>query len=151
MKNSNSMNNTVIRHPGIVTEITNEWIFVQIEVQSACAQCHAQGMCKSLSSGEKIIQLPAQDYPEVKVGQNVIVVMKEALGFQALILGYLIPAFVLIFSIFLAYYILRNELYASIIAIGAIIVYYLALSMHKNKLRKTFSFSLETENRTNFL
>lgn len=142
MKNYNS-EFSIIKHPGIVTKVTEQNIFVQINVASACAQCHAQGMCKVLSSSNKTIKFNASDYPDIKVGQQVNILMRKELGFKALVLGYIFPAILLIISIFVSFYFFRNDLYASIAALAVLLLYYLILSTQKNKLKKNFSFTLE--------
>lgn len=143
MKNIYNSEFSIIKHPGVVTKITEQHIFVQINVTSACAQCHAQSMCKAFSSTNKTIEFNAADYPDLKEGQQVNILMRKELGFKALALGYIFPAFLLIISIFVTFYFFRNDLYASVATIVILFSYYLILATQKNKLKKNFSFVLE--------
>jgi len=49
-----------IEHPGVVTSITNEFITVEILNKSACAACHAKGVCIASDESIKTIDIPNQ-------------------------------------------------------------------------------------------
>ena len=57
-----------ISHRGRVVEITPEMTSVEIISESACASCHAKGLCGLGESKSKLVQLPTSPYLQVAVG-----------------------------------------------------------------------------------
>jgi sigma-E factor negative regulatory protein RseC len=133
--------NSVIEHMGIVSEISDKSIFVELTVMSACSACHAKAMC-SFDSEKKIIEIfnPTEHFAQ---GEIVNVVMRESLGKKALVLGYLMPFVVLISTLFIFSGIGIKEGVAGLLAIGMLAPYYLCLYLFKNKIRREFSFNIE--------
>lgn len=47
-----------IEHPGVVTSVTGEFITVEILNKSACAACHAKGVCIASDESIRTIDIP---------------------------------------------------------------------------------------------
>jgi positive regulator of sigma E activity len=47
-----------IDHEGIVEAISGDVARVKIDAQSACAACHAKGVCTAADKEEKIMEVP---------------------------------------------------------------------------------------------
>jgi positive regulator of sigma E activity len=134
---------STIEHEGVVTSIESGVIFVDIQVQSACAKCHAHGYCSAFGKKDKIIEIKAANYPHVQIGDIVNVIIKESLGFQALLLGYILPVVVLIIALFVSFSISKHEGLSAIITLSAVAAYYVGLIFFKNSIQKHFTFQLE--------
>jgi len=132
-----------IEHPGIVSNVDAETIYVNIEVSSACSSCHAKGYCSAFGSSEKVIEVPSKQFSHVVVGDKVIVSISESLGLKALLIGYIIPAFILLLALFIALIFTDNEAVAALITLLVVAVYYIALWLNRGLLKKQISFGLK--------
>ncbi len=133
---------STLEHPGIVSKIKGGIIYVDIEVVSACASCHAKGYCTAFGKSDKVIEIPSSQYPDIVPGDMVNVIIRESLGMQALVLGYILPVVVLLIALFTTFALTRHEGMAALVTLGAIAAYYLGLYLLKDKIRKHFTFSL---------
>ncbi|MCK4664297.1 MAG: SoxR reducing system RseC family protein [Bacteroidales bacterium] len=131
-----------IEHIGIVQSVDNEITKVNILVQSACSSCHAKSMCSVGDSEEKIIDI-INTKETYNIGEKVNVIMEQSLGYKALFLGYVLPFLIVLITLIILSAITNNEVLAGIISITILVPYYLILLFNKDKLRKTFSFSLK--------
>jgi len=132
-----------IEHDGIVKDIVNNNIKVSILSKAACLSCSLKGVCSMSEVEEKEIDIPLNEAPNMKKGDNVTVFYEKKLGFLALFLGYILP-FLLIMTILivgkqLSY---AEEVYG-VASILVLIPYYLILYLFKDKLRNHFRFSIE--------
>lgn len=134
---------STLEHPGVVSKIEKETIYVDIHVASACSACHAHGYCSAFGKNEKVIEIPSAQHPRIQPGDQVNVIIKESLGMQALLLGYIFPVIFLIAALFIAFGITGHEGISAISAILATAVYYIVLYLLKSKIRKHFTFQLE--------
>jgi len=115
---------------------------VSILNHSACSGCHAKGVCSVADFKEKEIEIlySGKSYTP---GREVTVVLKEMLGFKALLYGYLLP-FILVLSILLIVYnITGNDITAGFIALSVLIPYYTILYLFRNYMKKVFRFELD--------
>jgi sigma-E factor negative regulatory protein RseC len=133
----------MIEHKGIISNIDGNSIFVELYVQSACASCHAKGMCGA-DSATKIVEVISFDTSFFSIGELVNVKLREHLGMKALLLGYLLPFIILIaFLIFFLSALNLSEGLSAILAIAMLIPYYFILYLFKDKLKKEFDFKIE--------
>lgn len=130
-----------ITHEGIIDHIENDTIFVRIVSKSACSACHSKSMCSVSEMTEKLVEVQSSD-SDYAAGQEVNVILDQTLGNKAVVLGYLLPFFVLIITLVVASSFL-DELWAGLSAIGILLPYYLLLFIFKQKLRSTFYFRIE--------
>lgn len=131
-----------IEHIGIITNINEQLVHVSFIARSACSECHAKGYCLESDSKEKsvdVIDLTGRFHK----GETVNIVMKEALGYKAILLGFVLPFLVLILVLILVLQFTGNELKAGLSALGALIPYYLLLRIFRKNIKNTFSFQLE--------
>jgi len=136
-------NNSTLEHPGIISKIENDTIFVDIHVASACSSCHAQGYCSAFGKNDKIIEVSYIDFPEFQKGDSVNVIVKESLGMQALLLGYILPVIVLLITLFTVYGITQHEGLSAIVTLIAVALYYISLFFFRNRIKKHFTFRLK--------
>ena len=133
-------NNKQIDHIGTITKIENEKITVSILNVSACSGCHAKSACSMSDMKEKDIDII--DYSNAfKIDEKVKVVYQESLGWLALILAYVLPFIVVLITLFIASA-FTNELTSGLLALGILLPYYSLLYFFKDRLKKTFSFTI---------
>jgi sigma-E factor negative regulatory protein RseC len=141
---SDKFNN--IENTGVVTSVTSEFITVEIINKSACASCHAKGVCISSDESVREIEIPqsistlASDY---KVGEEVKVLLRASLGHRAIWLTAVIPLIILMAIILLFTNIGISELVTGITIIATLALYYFFVYLFKNKISKYFTFSIE--------
>ena len=134
----------IAEHKGIVTEVTDDLVRVKIESVSACAACHAKGLCSMSDKTDKIIDVKrSQLKNEYHVGDEVTVVASSGKGLLAVVFAYIIPAIVAVAAIAVMLSVGANELMASVVAIALVAVYYFVLYLLRDKLNKKFVFSIE--------
>ncbi|NLX40395.1 MAG: SoxR reducing system RseC family protein [Bacteroidales bacterium] len=135
-----------IDHPGVVTAVTNEFITVEILNKSACAACHAKGVCIASDESIKTIDIPqsistlACDY---QVGEEVKVLLKASLGAKAVWITSVVPLMLLLATIFILTKIGVSELITGISVLAILAFYYFLIYLLKNKISKDFTFSIE--------
>ena len=133
----------LVKHEGVISEITNDLIRVNIVAQSACASCHAKGFCGAADMKEKVIDIKNQGYHNQKVGDFVTVTMKRKLGNKAVLFGYFLPFVILMITLIGALSVLNDEGTAGLIALGVLGPYYFVLYTLRDKLKASFEFQME--------
>lgn len=138
-----------VEHEGRIIEITQDVIRVEILSKSACASCHAKGVCSASEVKVKIVDVPltigtlSQHFEE---GEVVNVVLKPSLGMKATILAYGVPLLVLLAAIVVSSKCGATELWTGLWGIISVAAYYVVLSFFKNRLSRTFTFSIAKTN-----
>ena len=131
----------MIKHDGIVIAINGDGIVrVRIVQTSACAACKAKAMCASAESKEK--ELLAMGDGELAIGDEVVVMVQQKLGWKAVLLAYVLPFVVMISVVAIGNGLLaiREEIIGTV-ALCAMGVYYIVLGFFKDKIQKEFSFT----------
>ena len=131
-----------ISHIGKIVAIDADFITVEIVAESACATCHAAGMCGTADATHKAITVPAT-VGNWAVGQEVQVLLKRSMGFKAVWLAYAIPLAVLLAVLLGLNAAGVGELASGLVAIGAVTLYYLVLLLFRDKLRNEYSFYIK--------
>ncbi|MBO8448333.1 MAG: SoxR reducing system RseC family protein [Bacteroidetes bacterium] len=132
-----------ISHRGIITAMTPELTTVEIISVSACAECHAKGVCGMSESKMKEISVPTDPYSDRKVGDEVDVVLKKSMGLKAVWISYVIPLFILMILILSLSSVTVHEVYAGLGAIGGVALYYLLIYIFRDRLAKDFVFYIK--------
>lgn len=133
-----------IEHPGIIQHIEGSTARVGFVAQSACTTCHARGACSVAGMEEKSVDVIHNG--TVKTGENVMVVLKQSLGYKALLLGYLFPFLIVLLSLILLTSLSDNEALAGIYSLVLLIPYYLVIFFLRKKIRREFSFTIRKLN-----
>lgn len=137
-----------IEHEGRVIAVDKDYISVEIVNKSACAACHAKGVCGASDEAVKVVDV-AQDITtlteDYQVGETVNVVMSSALGTQAIWLAYVVPLIVLMLSILVFSLCGAGEVLMGLGSLGAVALYYLGVFFYRKKIAKIFIFSIEKQ------
>ena len=140
------MTNNTIKHLGIVENIQGSHLSVRIVQTSACAACSAKGHCSSADSKDKIIDIIDTAASSYRVGEKVMVIGETSMGMMAVVLAFIIPFILLIFSLFLFMALIENELYSALLSLAILIPYYFILWLNKTRLKQKFSFTIKPIN-----
>ena len=140
------MTNNTIKRLGIVENIQGSHLSVRIVQTSACAACSAKGHCSSADSKGKIIDIIDTAASSYRVGEKVMVIGETSMGMMAVVLAFIIPFVLLIFSLFLFMALMENELYSALLSLAILIPYYFILWLNKTRLKQKFSFTIKPIN-----
>ena len=132
-----------ISHEGIVTKITDDELEIKILAQSACAACHAKSACGMGEQAEKILIVPRPKGQDFALNQKVNVKMAIGQGNKAAVLAYLIPILLLLAVLFVCLGFGLNEGLSALIAIVALIPYYIILYLRRDKLKNKFLYIID--------
>ena len=132
-----------ISHRGRIVAITPEVTTVEIVSESACAACHAKGLCSLGDSTVKQVELPTRGWDNYSVGQEVNVVLRASMGHKAVWLAYVIPLLIMVAALLGTLAAGGSELLAGLLAIGAIALYYLVIWLLRGRLRNEYIFNIQ--------
>ena len=139
------MTNT-IRHQGIVENINGSHLQVRIIQTSACASCSVKGHCSSADTKEKLIDITDTGVYVYQPGDRVWVIGELSMGAMAVLYAFILPFFIVIFSLFIFMAIWNDELLSALCSLVLLIPYYYILWLNKSRLKKKFSFSIKPMN-----
>ena len=135
-----------IKHQGIVENINGSHLQVRIIQTSACASCSIKGHCSSADTKEKLIDVTNNGAFSYRRGDHVWVTGELSMGAMAVLLAFILPFLVLIFSLFIFMAIWNDELGSALCSLALLIPYYYILWLNKSRLGKKFSFSIKPMN-----
>ena len=136
-----------IVHEGKIVEMDNQNISVEIVNKSACASCHAKGVCGASDEQVRIIVIPQTLETATagfQVGDTVKLVLSAAVGMKGAILAYGVPLVVLVAAILVLSALGLAQLWVGLISLAAVALYYIIFAIFRDKLDKEFVFSIET-------
>ena len=134
--------NTDIRHKAYVKEVDENSMTVTILNESACSTCHAQGACNLSEFQEKDIEI-SNFRRTYTPGEEVTVIFQESQGFKALFYGYMLPFLLVLLTLMITFSVTNNEVFAGLLALSALIPYYITLYFFRHFLKKVFKFEVE--------
>ena len=133
----------IIKHRGIVEKVDGSHVVVRIVQTSACAACSAKGLCNASESKEKRIDV-YQVEETYQVGEEVVLCGTASMGMQAVILAFGIPVLLLLVALFVSMRLSDGDaLFSALVSLIAIVPYYIVIYLCKEKLNKTFTFTIE--------
>lgn len=134
----------IIKHCGIVENINGSHIQVRIVQTSACSACSVKGHCNASESKEKLIDVFDAKASSYRKGQEVMLYGTTSMGMQAVFWAFGVPFLVLLITLFVAMRLTDgDELQSALIALLALVPYYLIIYMCRKKLSRKFSFTIE--------
>lgn len=133
------MNAETIEHTGEIIALSDGIAKVRIIQTSACAECHAKGVCTASDQTEKVVD--AEIVSEtLKVGDSVKVVGQKNLGIYAVLLAYVVPFLLIIVTMMVMNMLTDNDLLVGSVSLGVLIPYLVVLRLMRKKLKATFRF-----------
>ena len=135
----------IIKHRGIVEKVEGSHVVVRIVQTSACAACSAKGLCNASESKEKQIDV-YEAGASYRIGEEVVLCGSTSMGMRAVLLAFGIPMLLLLFALFVTMRVTDGDaLVSSLVALFAVVPYYLVIYFMKDKLNSTFSFTIEKQ------
>ena len=135
----------IIKHRGIVEKVEGSHVVVRIVQTSACAACSAKGLCNASESKEKQIDVYEVN-ASYRIGEEVVLCGTTSMGMRAVFLAFGIPMLLLLVALFVAMRVTDGDaLVSSLVALFAVVPYYLVIYFMKDKLNSTFSFTIEKQ------
>jgi sigma-E factor negative regulatory protein RseC len=135
----------IIKHRGIVEKVEGSHVVVRIVQTSACAACSAKGLCNASESKEKQIDVYEVN-ASYRIGEEVVLCGTTSMGMRAVFLAFGIPMLLLLGALFVTMRVTDGDaLVSSLVALFAVVPYYLVIYFMKDKLNKTFSFTIEKQ------
>jgi len=136
----NKIMEETIRHTGVVLRTEGTTAHVEIVQTSACSACKARSMCMSSESRAK--EMDAVMLEPLQAGDRVEIEVREHLAWKAVLLAYVIP-FVVMLGVLavLDFTTDWSESVTGTVSLCAIALYYLLLSLFRNRLQKQFTFT----------
>ena len=134
-----------LEHEGTVFSINGNSMIVRIVSSSACGGCAAKSYCIPSGTSDKDILVESFSGNYIS-GERVRVVMRESLGFIALLVGYIVPFFVVMATLLSVYLVTRNELVSGLLSLFVLIPYFFMIKMLNPKITKTFGFTVQKIN-----
>ena len=132
-----------IDHIGIIERIEGDIIFVRIEQESACSECHAKGICTASERKEKIIEVITDNSNAYHVNEKIIVSAELSLGLKAVLLAFVFPLTIVVMAIIIGTYLNWDESTNGTIGLALLIPYYVILYYFRNRIKKKFVFTLK--------
>ncbi|HOY32089.1 MAG TPA: SoxR reducing system RseC family protein [Bacteroidales bacterium] len=131
-----------ISHIGTVKNISNNFIEVQIEPESACGSCKAKHICGVDGNSQKIIRVE-KNTGDFTLDEKVKVSITPSMGAWAVFYAYILPLLVMFTMMLIAYESDLSELFTGLIIVVSLVVYFFLLFIFRNELNKKFSFTIE--------
>ena len=133
----------IIKHRGIVEKVDGSHIVVRIVQTSACSSCSAKGLCNASESKEKQIDVYEAN-PSYQIGEEVMVCGTTSMGMRAVLLAFGVPLLILVMALGVSMKLTGEDaLLSSGIALVSVVPYYIGIYFCKDKLNRTFSFTIE--------
>lgn len=135
----------IIKHRGRVEKVEGSHVVVRIVQTSACSACSIKGHCNASESKEKLIDV-FEVNASYQIGEEVVLLGTTSMGMQAVLLAFGVPLVILIVALGVTMHLTDgNALLSSLVGLLSIVPYYFAIHFNKDKLKKTFSFTIEKQ------
>ncbi len=137
---NNTADETIVKHEGVVSKITNDVVTISLKGNINCEACNAKAACGVSESNSKEIEVSNSTQP-LKLNENVEVLLKKSLGLKAVFWAYVFP-FILMLTVLLIASSLFEEWIAGLLSIAVLIPYYLMLYVLRSTFQKAFKLSI---------
>ena len=120
---------------GTVTEIKGKTAVVTVTKSEQCKEC---GLCLFKKGGKA--EFYARNLLDAKVGDDVLLDIKESGRFLGAILVFLVPLLLIGLAVLINFLFIKNDIFIPIISVGSIAVYYTILGLSDKKFRNSRAF-----------
>lgn len=134
-----------IEHRGVVESVATGVVMVRTERKTACAECHAKGLCGE-QGGERLIKVTSDEASAFAAGDKVIVALENTtMAFSAILWAYIFPLCILLAVLFLAHAIGLSDGVAALSSLGATALYYVVLYTVRRYFERKIKFTIIKE------
>ena len=136
---------TTLQHRGVVQSVAGGRVTVSVKPESACAGCHAKGICGE-SGSERIINVNTPYASEYSVGERVVVaLLHESMAVSSVIWGYVAPLAVLLVVLFGSVAVGFSDGVSAVVSLVAVAIYYVALYLTRKIFERKIEFTIFKE------
>jgi len=136
-------NSDQISREGVIIDMDERFISVEILCRSACGSCRAKSFCSPGDEDIRVVEVANKGFTTYDIGERVNLKMSSTLGAKAVWISYVMPAIVLIFVIFATSFFGASEIVSGLIAIFAVAIYYFIIWLMRGKFNREFVFEVE--------
>lgn len=143
------MKDDVVKHIGFVSRINGNHMQVKITQTTSCSSCSIKSHCTSAESKEHLIDVYDKEAAQYHVGDEVWIIGSTSMSRKAVWYGYLFPLLILMALIIglSSWWGKDYELSIALYSLGCVIIYYLLLYFFgREKMKKTFNFTISKTN-----
>lgn len=134
-----------LQHRGVVTRVEAQAVTVSVVAQSACARCHAKGICGE-SGAERVIVVKTPRAAEYSVGESVVVALqRQSMALVSVVWGYVVPLVVLLVVLFGSVALGLSDGIAALSTILAVVIYYVGLYVARRVFERKIEFTIFKE------
>lgn len=138
------MSAEILREEGIVTEIKNNQMKIELINTSNCDACSTKDFCKS----GKLNFIQTKYESNYKVGDEVVIEVfgKDVLKLVLLLYG--IPVIILLATLFVVYFSvdIKKEIYSILASFSLVGIYYLFLSFYLKDIQSLYKIKISRKN-----
>ena len=121
-------------------------MFVAVEQQSACAGCHAKGMCSAGSAEKRTIEVRTPYASTYEVDERVVVALQQAsMGLSSVVWGYVMPLVVLLVVLVGAKMAGVDDGPAAVATLVGVAIYYVGLYLARRRFERVIKFTIIKE------
>jgi sigma-E factor negative regulatory protein RseC len=131
-----------MEYEGVIIAINPDVMFVRINLQSACNQCHAQKTCGITGTNEKVIEIPCMS-GNYHTGETVTVIGKTSMGLKAVWYAFVAPVSAGLAVLITAVQFHLSDLNAALAALITVASYYMVIYCLRDKLKRKFTFTIK--------
>lgn len=136
---------STLQHRGVVTRVEARTVVVSVVAQSACAGCHAKGICGE-SGAERVIVVKTSNASEYSVGESVVVALqRQSMALVSVVWGYVVPLVVLLAVLFGSVSLGLSDGIAALSTILAVVIYYVGLYVARRVFERKIEFTIFKE------
>lgn len=135
--------NTEIKHSGVVEAIEGDCVKIRIVQTSACVSCKVAGHCHASDKKDKIVDVYGADASGLNIGDEVMVVASDKMGWFAVLLSFIIPFVLLVAVLFAVIALCGDELVAALASLFSLVPYFILIYLFRGKIRDKISFRIE--------
>ena len=134
-----------IEHRGVVESVATGVVMVRTERKTACAECHAKGLCGE-QGGERVIKVATAEASAFEPGDKVIVALENTtMAFSAILWAYIFPLCILLAVLFSAHALGFSDGVAALASLGATAIYYVVLYIMRRYFDRKIKFTIIKE------
>ena len=135
------MTGSSVTHEGVIEKISEKQCFIRLSRQPACAGCGAKSICSVPDSTGGEIMITDRE-PGMTAGDRVIVSITSRKAYKALVLGYVLPAILVILTMVLFSVCGTREWLTAVASLSVLAPYYLLIRLLGARMENSFRFSI---------
>ena len=139
---TNNLQPDKISHEGRVIDVFESGVDVSIVAESACVSCKMKAACGMGDSKEKIITVFTPDAHLFDVGEKVEVLMRQAMGYKAIGIVYIVPIVVVMTALAVTIRLGLPEIAAGLASLGFLALYYYIIYLLRGKISREIRFEI---------